>query len=162
MTTPQPAARRQTLLGVLAAAAGFLIWIGYLAFLVLTVTVQHRVVLSRPQLLAADLVVVAQVDDLGGTATVEDVPWARQGQEPLAKGKMIRVTNLERCRPDWTGPGKYLLPLKRAGDDFEVAPTAPSPGYPPSPDPFLPRPKEGPPRIYRDSPAVLKQLHEIY
>jgi hypothetical protein len=152
--------QQRTLLLLALAAAGFLGWIGYLAFLVLTV--RHPVVLSRPQLLGADLDVVARLDDLGGKATVVDVPWSRPGQAAPEKGKSIRVTNLERCRPDWTGPGEYLLPLKRAVDDFEVAPTAPSPGYPPAPDPFLPRPKEGPPRIYRSSPAVLEQLRQLY
>jgi hypothetical protein len=155
MTTPQPAARRQTLLWVAAAAAGFLVWIGYLGFLVLTV--RHPVVLSRPQLLNADLDVVARVDSPHGSVTVVDVPWARPGPQPPAKGDEIRVTNLERCHPGWTGPGEYLLPLKRAGDDFEVAATAPSPGYPP-----VPELKEGPPRIYRTTPAVLEQLRQLH
>jgi hypothetical protein len=158
MTTPQPAARRRTLLWLALAAAAFLGWIGYLGFL--TLTVRHPVVLSRPQLLNADLDVVAQVDDLGGSVKVVAVPWTRPGRQPPAQDTMIRVKNLESCRPDWSGPGEYLLPLKRAGDEFEVATAGPSPGYPPSPVPLLPQ-KEGPPHIYPATPAVLEQLRRI-
>jgi hypothetical protein len=166
MTGQQPATRRHTLLWLALSAALFLAWVGYLGFLV--ATTHHPVVLSRPQLLVADLDVVARVDDPDGPVAVVSVPWAGPGQPSPPEGTSIRVTNLKQClvdreetREDALPKGVYLLPLRRAGDDFEVAPTAASPGYPPH-DPILPRSKEGPPRIYRATPTVLEQLKQIH
>jgi hypothetical protein len=166
MPKEQPAIRRRTLVGLALSAVVFLGWIGYLAFLVYTTHHPRSVVLSRPQLLNADLDVVARVNDPSGPVTVRAVEWVRAGLQPPAEGESLRVTNLKQCLVDneetrSLPPGEYLLPLKRVGDDFEVAPTAPSPGYPP-PDPVLPRPKDGPPRIYRATPAVLKQLEQLH
>jgi hypothetical protein len=108
-------------------------------------------------LINADLVVVAQVDDL---VTVRSVPWAKAGQKPPEEGKIIRVTNLGGSL-GWSGKGEYLLPLKVVGEDFEVAGVAPSPGYPP-PGEHMGNRLEGTPIIYPNTPAVLEQVRQIF
>jgi hypothetical protein len=119
---------------VTVAAALFLAWLGYLLYLVLAS--RHTIVLSRPQLLAADLVVLAEVaDDDGKPAThvkVLDV-FRRPADRKLINQELV-VRNLpDAARQGYIGPGKYILPLgpvvqaKHAVADIEQVP--PNPGF---------------------------------
>jgi hypothetical protein len=84
------------------------------------------------------------------------------------------VENIDKCRPlprpeekdremplDWTGPGKYLLPLhifeRRGKRHIEVVPTPPSPGYPPANIAA----GAGPPRIYPATKQMRAEYEEI-
>ena len=58
------------------AAAALAGWFGYMAYL--AATTSRPVVVSRPQMLVADVCVVARVDDPGGPAVVEEVLFARR------------------------------------------------------------------------------------
>jgi hypothetical protein len=120
----------------------------------------------------SDFDVIARVDSLDEKVTVEQVLYTdRKEYEGL---KEVRVTNLAECRgpsrdfradagpPDWTGEGRYLLPLRPVSDGkegkdqvFEVVPTPPSPGYPPISG------KAGPPRIYPATRQVLAQYRRV-
>jgi len=144
-------------------AALFAAWIGFLIYLALET--RNPVILSRPQILASTLDVIADIDDQGNV-TVREVLWP-DDQKGKLEGKPITVTNLAECRPAkehdvrkanemWTGPGTYLLPLVKNGNDYAVAPPPRSPGF----DPL--RVKL---RIYRVTPEVhaeiVRQLAEI-
>src|SRR5947209_13046684 len=149
--------RRRVLWLVLAATA-FAVWIGYLAWLV----VQHdrpmvhfgpfriektpEVVLSRSQLLAAQLVISAELDQLGGPAEQCEVLWHEPGIDPSKVGASPKIHNLADCQ-DANGrspalPGRYLLPLTRKDDAYQVVPIPSTPGYPSSSPGH-----SGPPRI---------------
>jgi hypothetical protein len=114
---------KQRLILVVVLAALFLSWIGYLAFLAFTS--RHPIVLSRPQLLAADLDVVAEVDSLDKPVVVREVVSPQKPGAEANVGRSIAVTNLKACQADWKGSGLYILPLmvKKNGDEekFEVA-----------------------------------------
>jgi hypothetical protein len=168
---------------LLLTALLFVGWLGYLGYLVATrpLTVDdfrqrfwdggQPLVLSRPQLLVSDLDVIAHVDDPTKPVVVREVLYPA-GEQKVLPGNSITVANLGDCRPppreagqpapaDWTGPGDYLLPLLRwteGGETrYKVAPTPPSPGYPPQ------RGLEpGPPRIYPDKPQTRAQYSQIH
>jgi hypothetical protein len=133
---------------LLLCLALFLGWLGYLGYLVAERPAGY-VVLSRPQILVSDLDVVATVHAGSDTATVDDVLFPAGDAARRLKGKQIRVSNLDDCRPpgdptkhkpDFQGGGPYLLPLQDPGadgKDYRVAVTPPSPGF-----------RFGTPRIY--------------
>ncbi len=108
--------RRVWLWLTLALFCGWIAWLGYLAF-------TKPIVLERAQFLVADVVVIAQIDDIGkGPVTVQQVAWSREADAAGPKaGEPITVTNLAECRQDWHGPGPYILPLLRTGATYEVA-----------------------------------------
>jgi hypothetical protein len=113
-------AARLRLVFLVLTAALFFGWIGWLAILV-----WHRpIVLARAPFLVADLNVVASIQEVDDKkVTVNEVVWARDPKfaEGL-EGKEVEVTNLAQCRADWRGPGEYLLPLLKTGDNtYEVA-----------------------------------------
>jgi hypothetical protein len=146
----KPAAGRLLLMVLLFAG-----WLGYLAYLAFSrpLTADGQpLVLSRPQLLEADLDVVARVDDPARPVVVKEVLFPPNEKDVHPEQK-ITVANLDRCRPVPL-PGDYLLPLKRTEGDathFTVALTPRSPGYP----------EPGPPRIYPATPQALAQYREI-
>jgi hypothetical protein len=82
--------------------------------------------------------------------------------EQELNGQQIVVGNLSSCRhveskggqfisaDDFSGPGAYVLPLSRDGNQYRITPTPPSPGFP-SDGP----PRPGPPRFYPATAAVL-------
>jgi hypothetical protein len=163
--TPAPGAPARWRLALIATL--FAGWLLYLLYLVLTLPKPDDgpvLVLSRPQFLAADLDVVAHVESVNGPVMVERVLWP-EGVKDVQEGQTIKVLNLADCqplprgdgrepRPDFRGPGSYLLPLKRLPDSFKVAETLPSPGYPPFRDN---RKQAGPPRIYPATAEALAQ-----
>jgi len=137
-----PATARRTFL--IASAAAFALWIGYLVFL--AVSTRHPVVLSRPQFLVADLVVVAQVER--ADADRVKVVRVKRPQQDQLRDQEIHVTNLADCE-GWAGADRYILPLVAQGPgEYRVAAVPRSPGYPGGQRP----------RIYPATPATERQL----
>jgi hypothetical protein len=165
-TAPQaPPARPQThraaqRLRLVLAAGLFLAWMSWLAYLALTTT--QPVVLSRPQFLVADLVVIAEVGEMDGDpdphVKIVRVAWPRKDKD--REGKSIEVSHLSSLGREqgWQGPGRYILALQRTGSAKEnrylVAQIPHSPGYPrggkPPPTP-----------IYSATSEAVEQLEEI-
>jgi hypothetical protein len=147
----------------------FVGWLGYLGWQVLTrpLTPQGTqgtpLVLSRPQLLVAEAVVIAEIPDLESDIQVVEVLRG----EGLEEGQELKVDNLKDCRVplrgdretpgapplDWSGPGRYLVPLQRLGaGEYRVTLIPPSPGYSLS---------AGPPRIYPATEEARAQFRRI-
>jgi hypothetical protein len=151
---PAPSPRRRALLALTVVM--FLLWIGYLAFL--AASTRQPVVLSRPQLLVSNLVVIATLtggpDHPEPTVTVNDVVWAGDPADKAKTHAKIAVQNLEGVGPEqgWEGPGDYILALTQQRDGtFAVTPVPPSPGYPQT-DRI---------RIYRATERTRQRLGEI-
>jgi hypothetical protein len=135
------------------AAVLFAGWIGYLGWLAATAT--QPIVLARPQFLAADLYVVAEVPEDPKTpgqpaqeVTVMKQVWPAEA----APKKTIRVRNLNHldAAERWQGAGEYVLALSKTRDGpdvFEVTPLPRTPGF-----------GGGPGRIYPSTPATRRQL----
>jgi hypothetical protein len=148
-------------------AAMFAAWIGLLLYLALTT--RNPVIVSRPQVLASNLDVVATVTNASkGTAVVTEVLWP-EDQKGKWETKTITVTNLPACersasdadrdkdgrteRERWTGAGEYILLLQPDGPNaFKIAAPHRSPGF--DPYRYLPH-------IYRDTQQARDQLAEI-
>lgn len=145
--------RRSPLLLAVAALlfAGWVSWLGYLAL-----TTTRPEVLSRPQFLASQLDIVADIDGSGEHAeaavTVADVLWHAQEVTKPEKGERLTVVNLPHVSDGWTGPGRYILPLTREGTQYRVAPVLHSPG--------LSRAHDRP-RIYHATTQTLEQYHKM-
>jgi len=159
----------------LVVAAGLLVaWLGWLGYLVVKSNALDqaaggrrmaqsagdgrtwsRWVLSRPQFLAADWVVIVTVNSSGGKpdakVTVQNPEgvWARDPSKKVT-AKEILIKNLSDCE-NWIGPGEYILPVVSDGDDYRVVRIPPSPGYAYS----------DPPRIYRVTEETSQQLREM-
>ena len=124
-------------------AALFVGWLGYLGYLVATrpLTASNTpLVLSRPQLVSSQIDIVAEISDLHEPVVVVEILYPNDG--PLVVGQKVRVLDLDVCRPqarrdektpdDFTGPGKYLIPLRpsrREEGAYEVSPIPTSPGF---------------------------------
>ena len=176
MTSPAPTPPRRLHLAVIRLAAVALLfagWLGYLVYLV--VTLPHTgtgapLILSHSQFLVSEVDVIARVgsDEPSTEVIVEEVLNPKENSA-VKTGDKLRVSNLKQCKAlsipgentengpsDWTGPGSYLLPLQHIeGDIYKVAPTPPSPGYPPSGS------GAGPPRIYPGNEAAKAQYRDI-
>jgi hypothetical protein len=134
------------------AAAAFVAWLGYLAFLALTTS--RPIVLSRPQFLVSSLDVIAEVEEADGrpgpVVIVREVHFPADRTEfvdqPLTVRNLPGLTSAQ----GWTGPGLYILPLVAVGKDYEVAPLPPSPGF-----------NAGQPRIYPLTPHTRGQLAQV-
>jgi hypothetical protein len=86
--------------------------------------------------------------------------WHQQGIDPRTVGDTLKIVNLA-VSQDPSGktpevPGRYLLPLTREGDAYQIVPIPPTPGY----LSFSPG-RSGPPRIYPDTPEVREQLRSV-
>jgi hypothetical protein len=166
------APRRRRLFWLVLAASALAVWIGYLAWLVarhdrpvihfgpFRVEKTPEVVLSRSQLLAAQLVVSAELATLNGPAEHCEVVWHEPGIDAGNVGESLRITNLA-ASLDVNGkppavPGRYLLPLTREGDTYQIVPIPPTPGYP-----AVAPGRSGPGRIYPDNPDTREQLRAI-
>jgi hypothetical protein len=103
-------------------------WLGFLFYLVVT---SHRFVLSRPQFLIAEAIVVIEVRDDHGKpdpdVTVDEVLWPPQMQ--LAK---LQLPDIVECKREhgYYGAGKYLVPLMRTAGGFSIAPIPRVPTFP--------------------------------
>jgi hypothetical protein len=164
----KPSSRLLTGLSVLLAC-----WLAYLAWLAFTRPLQapgYPLVVSHPQVLASELDVIAEVDEVApeGKPTrvkVVAILYAPDG-DATRVGDVLEVHHLTECRPvplpkgppppdDCPGPGRYLIPLRRDGrapGRFEVCPIPHSPGF---------RPFDPVRRVYRDSAEVRAQYARI-
>ncbi len=157
------------LMRLVLVAGLFVGWLGYLGYLVAT---RPRfddgwpLVLSRPQVLASDLDVIAELPEPGQSDEVEvtivKVLYPRNSS--LKEGDTIRVSHLGECHPlprgkrkppsDWSGAGRYLLPLEAVPGKtghYSVAAIPPSPGFEYS-EAY---------RIYPATPEIEAQYEEI-
>lgn len=136
------------------AAATFVAWLGWLAYLVATGS--RPITLSRPQFLVADLDVVAQLSEAGGhpapRVRLLRVWWSRQPQLP--DGEIV-VSNLPDAQVEggWRGVGEYILPLVRVGPEYQIAPV-PSSGA-------TAGARDGRFRIYPRTEETLRQLTRL-
>ncbi len=147
---------------LVVSAILFLAWIGFLAFLVFRT--RNPVILSRPQLNVADLVVLAEIAEKDGspadTVAVQKVVFARaEAVNGLTGSKLVIVGLSEIGRPHgWDGAGLYIVPLSKKNEKYEVTALPPSPGYPPIGGQRTPVKDR---RIYRATPDALEQLKQI-
>ena len=144
----KPAVDRRFLVARLVLCATlFGLWMAYLGYLVITRPRTEQgapLVLSRPQVLASDVDVIARIDsEPKGETDVTVVRVLYPDDSPLKEGDVIHVAKLDECRPvqrpgaaspswDWAGPGEYLLPLKKGPGregHYEVAAVPASPGF---------------------------------
>jgi hypothetical protein len=151
---------------LIVAALLFFAWLGWLGYLAVKASIEQNIVLSRPQFLMSNLDVIGEIQDIDfeqkDTPTavkVVEVHWP--AAEKKLEGKTIQVARLGECRRDWRGPGLYILPLIHPGPDkYEVAPTPPSPGFPP-PREAVQSDGSRVLRIYPANPQTLAQLNAI-
>lgn len=127
---------------LLVAGLLFVGWLGFLFFLV--VRSQTAVVLSRPQVLVADLVVLAKLegeptDRAPYSAHVEKVLYAKDPAYRAVENQKIAIVDLPfiTAKQGWTGAGSYLVPLTWNKTDkdnptYHVTVLPPVPGYYPS------------------------------
>ena len=146
---------------LVVAALLFVAWISWLVYLSATTT--RPVVLSRPQFLAANCYVIADLQAKAGDAKVpadkvaiRQVVWSRGLGRDL-KGQDLEVKNLNRSDslPGWQGPGEYILPLTvetmGGGTICRLTPIPRSPG-------FIPR---QPYHIYPATPPARRELRDL-
>ena len=137
-------------------ASLFVGWLGYLGYLVATrplTATGTPLVLSRPQILVSPIDIVAEVsapeerevdgEKIRTFGPVEVVEVLYPPDSSLEVGQKLRVLDLESCRPvprhrddkppaDFTGPGRYLIPIRPSGREkgaYEVVPIPTSPGF---------------------------------
>jgi hypothetical protein len=119
---------------VLALFVGWLLCLGYLAAIS-----QDRVILSRPQLLASDLYLVAEVSGDASAPLAEVVVHEvyPEGAAPqLVPQTRLVLANLPQVGREqgWRGPGLYILPVQRKQEQgqekYLLTPIPPSPGFP--------------------------------
>jgi hypothetical protein len=144
------------------AASLFIAWIGWLVYLV--VQSRNPVIVSRPQVLVADMIVAAELtgDANGPEAKVKvaEVLWPA-GVTP-GKGEEIEVIFLTDCKTrnhGWNGAGPYLLALKKKDTVYAVQEIPASPGYPSG----APETREKFPRyrIYRATEDAVRQMRDL-
>jgi len=147
------------------ALAGFVLWLCWLAYLVLTAS--QPTVLSRSQFLVAECTVVVEIkepSDEPAKLVVREVYGPHGNTRALGAdlpkvSDKIEIVNLANCK-GWKGPGFYILPLVRADDAYRVAPLPPSPGFV-----HLPQQQDQNPKydrfIYQDTPETREQLKKL-
>ncbi|GIW79479.1 MAG: hypothetical protein KatS3mg105_1286 [Gemmatales bacterium] len=138
------------------AALAFIAWIGYLAFL--AATASNPIVLSRPQLMAAEFDLLAHIEEADGRPKprieVKQVLWSHEASKAPSTGSEVEVANLPLIGKSqgWSGPGDYIVPLVRQNQTFVVPPIPPSPGF---------SSIKSEPRIYRATPEAIAQLYRF-
>jgi hypothetical protein len=132
------------------------LFVGWMAYLIhLALTHRHPTVISRPQILVSQLIVIGNVpgDDVPrDEVTVKKTLLSEKGADDVEPGTKIRVPNLPLSAKSWTGPGDYLLPLIKDGDDYLVTPIPRSPGF---------VGVNAPPPIYRWTPEIEEQFKQV-
>jgi hypothetical protein len=145
--------RRRVFLAL--AAALFAGWMIYL--LQLALTHWRPVVVSRPQVLVAEVIVIGAVaDPVDSSVVVEEVLFTAEGYQgpTLEPGQAITVKNLAECVGITPGSRTYIFPLKSGGKaGFQVVSIPRSPGYDRRPP--------QPPRIYVDEAESRHQVEHI-
>ena len=111
-------------LRLIAAAALFFGWLGYLGYAALSKSRAPTV--SRAQAAGAQVALVASLSgDTGPEKAVMTEPVSN-GCPPV--GTALDIVNLDKVT-GWTGAGEYLLLLERQGERFRVVGQQRSPGY---------------------------------
>lgn len=156
---------KPTAVRLLLVCVLFVGWLGYLGFLVLTRPVTAAgwpLVLSRPQILTSGIDVVAEIGDPNDEVEIVEVLWPEAA--PLQPGNRVKIARVGECYPlprridevppkDFSGPGRYLIPLRQIGPGrFEVAPIPASPGFSGISEPV---------RIYPATSEALAQYRQI-
>ena len=98
------------------SAVLFLVWIGYLCYLV--ARTRDPVVLSRSQILVTDLVALADIlENKGHPASevrIDKVLWSREKGDHDLDGRDIALPSLAANEVEgWRGAGTYLVPLTK-------------------------------------------------
>jgi len=140
----------------------FVAWIGYLVYLTRQVE-KPSIILSRPQFLIAEYVVIGHVDDKHRLVLVDEVVFPPANAK-LQEGDKVQVENLRQSLHNWTSrdldaewdlPGEFILPLhvdpKQKDGNWSAVVVAlpPSPGLPMGT------------RIYPKTPGTMEQLRSI-
>ncbi|MSQ95718.1 MAG: hypothetical protein EXR98_14325 [Gemmataceae bacterium] len=135
------------------AACLFVAWLGFLLFLVIDA---RKIVLSKPQFLIAQMIVVAEVRDQGGIVdpevAIEQVLWS---SDPALKSmNALKLPDLSAlAEPNgYQGTRKYLLPLIQSPAGWAITPI-PRLGAYPAP--------QVPVRIYAWTPDTEAQVREL-
>lgn len=155
--------KRQRLL-LFAAGAVFALWTAWLAFEAATTT--NVIIVSRPQLLIAPIVIEGEVRARGADECDVTVKHIYRGKEQLDKGdgnkpglRTITVAGLDKAR-GWRGPNDYLLALQPDQDvkreRFAPVPIPISPGFRPPPGSDL-----SAPAIYPATESTRYQVRAI-
>jgi hypothetical protein len=160
------------LIALVALLSAWLIYLGWLAFTRPLQAPGYPLVVSRPQILASELDVIGEIEELAPEdkptrVKVVEVLAAPEGDATKA-GDVLEVNNLRDCHPvqrgkvsetpapkDCPGPGKYLMPLRKipaAPGKYDVTPVPQSPGFRPE---LLVR------RVYPDGAEVRAQYGRI-
>lgn len=165
--TPQPSASRPSVpvatrrkVRLFVAITLYVLWTAFIAYLALGG--KEAVVVSRPQMLAAPLVVEADVSESAGDVRPVRIVRVYRGQQMLSglarpneERLSVRVSGFEQAR-GWQGPGTYILALQRGHEDsFALVPLPMSPGFPPPG-----RADQMRPLIYPATPSVRRQTEE--
>ena len=137
----------------------FVAWLGFLGFLVWQT--RDPVLLSRPQILAADLIVVAELVEEehrpANRIQIKEVLYASDDAGRKLAGQPLEVDDLFFCsaKQGWQGPGTYIVPISRDAKKSWTTMLPISPGYyPAASEVTLNMPEKG-----RDS--VLKLLADL-
>jgi hypothetical protein len=158
------------LIRLLLVSGVFLGWLGYLGYLVATRPRYDDgwpLVVSRPQVLASRVDVVADLPDPGEAdevdVTVVEVLYPKETS--LKSEAKIKVSHLNECHPvsrpggrkpprDWQRAGRYLLPQTPVANQpghYSVTAIPPSPGFT----------EPGAYRIYPDTTETRAQYERI-
>ncbi len=156
---PIPATTRRKV-RLFVAVTLYVLWTAFIAYLALAG--KEAVVVSRPQILAAPLVVEAEVaEESADLRSVRVVQVFRGRQlldavkQPDGEQPVLRVSGFDRSR-GWKGPGRYVLPLQPDGEGaFALVPLPASPGFP-----LHNRVEQTRPLIYPSTPSVRRQTEE--
>ncbi len=156
---------------LILASVLFAVWMGYLGWLAWANARPHvrfepdfeiakarYEVVSRSQLLAADLDVSVMVDDQGNVTEIRDLLWSREAKEKVDLGKLNIKRELETC--ELTGHGPFLVPLVQQDDGYAVARVPEMPGLRRDPGEFVAQEKTDK-RIYHDNSQTRTQEREI-
>jgi hypothetical protein len=155
---------KRSLVWLVVTGLAFAAWISYLFYLTRQVE-RPSIILSRPQFLIAEGVIIGKIDNKNGPVIVDEVFFAPKDVK-LKAGDQIDVENLSGCWHDWTSEdseaewrlhGEFILPLygfrfNPEGDEWSavvVALPPPSPGL-----------RTGT-RIYPKTPGTMEQLKAI-
>jgi hypothetical protein len=129
----------------IAAGVVFGLWTAWLAYEAATTT--NVIIVSRPQLLMAPIVVEAEVP-VGPAGEREVIVkhiyrWEKPPTWDKVAPRKVLVSDLGGAR-GWRGPGAYILALQGGPDEqtqpYRLVPVPISPGFRPQPDSELAKP----------------------
>lgn len=165
-TTPAPPGRpsipvtTRRKVRLFVAVTLYVLWTAFIAYLALGG--KEAVVVSRPQILAAPLVVEAEVAEESGDLRSVRVMEVFRGKQlldavkkPDGEHPVLQVSGFDHSR-GWKGPGLYILPVQPDGEAaFTLVPLPMSPGFP-----LHNRGEQTRPLIYPATPSVRRQTEE--